>query len=117
MVSYTIKDTMDVGLVLNTVKKAIEKHKGHLEGLILHSDQGAQYTSYAYQKICIDNGIKLSMNAPGTPGDNAAMESFYSNLKRETLYSNYYYTIQKYMKDVIEWIGFYNTKRIQLKTI
>lgn len=36
--------------------------------LILHSDQGSQYRSYAYHKYAKDKGITISMSAPGSPG-------------------------------------------------
>ena len=114
VVSYKISDRMDLSLVINTLKEAIEKNKGETKDIIIHSDQGSQYTSYAYQQMCIDNGMKISMSAPGTPGDNAPMESFHSSLKRETLYSNYYYTLKEYVNDVIDWIQFYRTIRIQI---
>ena len=117
VVAYKISDNMDLPLVISTLLDAIEKRKGNTEGLIIHSDQGSQYTSYAYQQICMDNGMTISMSAPGTPGDNAPMESYHSSLKRETLYSNYYHTNESYVRDVINWIEFYNTKRIQLRNI
>lgn len=117
VVSYKVSERMDLPLVISTLTEAINKNKNNIKDLVIHSDQGSQYTSYAYQQICLDNGLKISMSAPGTPGDNAPMESFHSSLKRETLYSNYYYTNTAYVEDVIEWIEFYNTERIQLRAI
>lgn len=114
VISYKISDKMDLPLVMSTLEEAIEKNKGKTQDLILHSDRGSQYTSYPYKQMCVDNGIKISMSAPGTPGDNSPMESFHSTLKRETLYSNYYHTLKEYVKDVIDWIQFYKTFRIQI---
>lgn len=43
-------------------------------GLILHSDNGFQYTSQAYYNIAKANGIKPSMSSVGCPYDNACAE-------------------------------------------
>lgn len=115
IVSYKIKEKMDLSLVMDTLKSAIDKNENEdLSDLMIHSDQGSQYTSYAYQKLCNSKNIEISMSRPGVPSDNAPMESFHSSLKRETLYSNYYFNIDEYINDIKEWLYFYNTDRITL---
>jgi transposase InsO family protein len=57
------------------------------QGLILHSDQGAVYTSKKYQQFCQKNNITISMSRKATPYDNAVMESFFSGFKKEVLYN------------------------------
>lgn len=52
-------------------------------GLILHSDQGYQYTSYEYKAICESNGITISMARKGTPIDDSPIESWPLSLKRK----------------------------------
>ena len=59
-----------------------------VHSLIIHSDQGFQYTSYEYKAICESNGIQISMSRKGTPIDDSPMESFHSILKKENLYNN-----------------------------
>ena len=44
-----------------------------VSGLILHSDQGFQYTSYQYKAICNSNNIQISMSRKGTPIDDSPM--------------------------------------------
>ena len=51
---------------MDTLNEAIAKEKD-VHGLILHSDQGFQYTSYEYKAICESNGIQISMSRKGTP--------------------------------------------------
>ncbi|MBO5183482.1 MAG: transposase family protein, partial [Bacilli bacterium] len=46
--------------------------------LIIHSDQGFQYTSYEYKAICESNGITISMARKGTPIDDSPIESWHS---------------------------------------
>lgn len=84
IVSYVISKRNDVKLVKDTVEQALLKEED-VHGVILHSDQGFQYTSYEYRALCEDNGITISMSRKGTPSDNAPIENFHSSLKRETL--------------------------------
>ncbi|MFA5602748.1 MAG: integrase core domain-containing protein [Bacilli bacterium] len=49
-----------------------------------------------------------------TPADNAPIESFHANSKRETLYSYNITSLKEYIDLVKEWITFYNTDRIRL---
>ena len=74
----------DNKLVIDTLNEAIAKEKD-VNGLILHSDQGLQYTSYEYKAICESNGIQISMSRKGTPIDDSPIESWHALLKKETL--------------------------------
>ncbi|MFR7881426.1 MAG: transposase [Christensenellales bacterium] len=82
-------------------------------GLIIHSDQGFQYTSFSYKAICESVGIQISMSRKGTPLDDSPMESYHRILKKETLYNNYITNLEEYIAIVEDWIEFYNTKRIK----
>ena len=46
---------------MDTLNEALDKEKD-VHGLIIHSDQGFQYTSYEYKAICESNGIQISMS-------------------------------------------------------
>ena len=112
VVSYNISKFNDINLVMTTLNDAIKKEKD-VHGLIIHSDQGFQYTSYQYKAVCESNGITISMARKGTPLDDAPIESWHALLKKETLYNNNITSLQEYQKLVEEWILFYNTKRIK----
>ena len=114
VVAYQISKRNDIKLVIDTLNKAIDKRKD-VYGLILHSDQGFQYTSYEYKAICESKGIQISMSRKGTPIDDSPMESFHSILKKETLYNNNITSLQEYIQLVEEWILFYNTTRLKSK--
>lgn len=112
IVSYKISRRNDVNLVIDTLNDAISKRKD-VNGLIIHSDQGYQYTSFQYKNICKSNGITISMSRKGTPIDDSPMESFHSILKKETLYNNCITNIEEYIDIVKDWMLFYNTTRIK----
>lgn len=114
IISYKISYHMDNTLVMDTLNEAIRKQKD-VHGVILHSDQGFQYTSNEYKAICESNGIIISMSSKGSPVDNSPIESFHSNLKRETPRSYNITSLKEYIQLVKDWILFYNSNRIRLK--
>lgn len=69
-------------LAIQTLKLALKSN--HVkENLILHSDQGSQFTSKEFTDFCLNNNITQSMSKAGCPYDNAPMESFYGTFKNE----------------------------------
>lgn len=96
-------------------RKRGRKKEKDVHGLIIHSDQGFQYTSYEYKAICDSNGITISMSRKGTPIDDSPIESWHALLKKETLYNNNITSLQEYIQLVEEWILFYNTKHLKSK--
>ncbi len=113
VISYKLSRKNDIKLVMDTLIEAIGKRKD-LNGLILHSDRGYQYTSNIYRNVCISNGILVSHCRKGNPLDNSIIENFHSLLKKETLHNNDYASIKKYIQSVEDWIYFYNNSRIRL---
>ena len=116
VVAYKISKFNNNKLVIDTLNEAISKRKD-VHGLILHSDQGFQYTSFEYKAICSSNGITISMSRKGTPLDDSPIESWHGLLKKETLYNNNITSIEHYVQIVEEWIEFYNTKRLKNRKI
>ena len=116
VIAYKISKRNDNKLVMDTLNEAISKRKD-VSGLILHSDQGFQYTSYEYKAICESNGITISMSRKGTPIDDSPIESWHSLLKKETLYNNDITSLENYIELAREWIEFYNTTRIKGKKV
>ena len=71
------------GLAIRTLKKALESQPQIKEELILHSDQGSQYTSKAFVEFCESVHVSQSMSKAGCPYDNAPMERYFNTLKNE----------------------------------
>jgi len=101
-------------LVLDTLARArYSVPAGKLAGITIHSDQGCQYTSHDYHKFLERNEMIPSMSRPGTPIDNAPIESFFSTLKVEWLTDTSKMTINHVINEIMEYMGFYNTIRIK----
>lgn len=114
IVALEMRDNMKKELCIDTVKQLREKY-GRLEGTILHSDRGCQYTSYAFRRTLVSAGIIQSLSGTAHCYDNARMESFFATLKKEKLYQIPTYKMKREeVKTVIfRYIfGYYNTLRI-----
>jgi len=113
IIAYTISDTQNVNLVLDTLQQLPVLP----QGCLLHSDQGSVYTSAAYQQAIKGKGIIMSMSRKGTPADNAPIESFHATLKAETFYLDGLTRTTTAIVDqtVRDYINYYNNTRIQLK--
>lgn len=114
IVGYHISRNNDNPLVLETFRKAFNTHKD-VTGLIVHSDQGSQYTSHAYHNMLPQVGAQISMSRRGNCFDNASMESFFSHLKVEALYPYDIRSIDEAQRRIEEFIRFYNEDRAQRK--
>lgn len=70
-------------LAIRTLRKALDSQHPAKKDLILHSDQGSQYTSKAFTEFCESVHVAQSMNKAGYPYDNAPMERYFNTLKNE----------------------------------
>lgn len=85
IVGWGISNSMTKQWVLGVLKDAIENY-GKPE--ILNSDQGSQYTSFAWANFLEQNEIKISMDGKGRATDNAWIERFWKSLKYDFIYLN-----------------------------
>ena len=115
IVAHKLGKKNSIELVKDTVKQAIDKEKVS-NGLLLHSDQGHQYTSNPYFVLTTTYHIQQSMSRRGNCWDNAPIESFFGHFKEEALRQYPIPTFQEAQEIVDGYIAFYNYERIQLKT-
>lgn len=113
VVAYHTGTEQTINLVTETIKKA---KKEVADGLLLHSDQGFQYTSSAYNTLTKEYAILPSMSRAGNPIDNAMAENFFSILKTECIKPHKPNTFEEAKEMIGEYMNFYNYERIQLKT-
>lgn len=81
IVDYELSDTFDNFLVMKPAKRILEKAKSTGAQLLLHSDQGIQYSSAGYTNLLKSYNVIQSMSRAGTPRDNAVIESFFGRFK------------------------------------
>ena len=111
-VGWAMEDTLATSLPLAALEMAL-RHRKPSGGLVHHSDRGVQYASLAYRQRLAQAGILPSMSRRGNCYDNAAMESFWSSLKRELVHRRKFATHQEARAAIFEWIEiFYNRERL-----
>lgn len=102
----------DQHLAIEALQMALVSRRPH-QGLIHHTDQGATYTSVAYQHRLAQYGIAASMSRKGNCYDNAVAESFFSTLKNDLVYERDYHTREEARAEVFEFSEvFYNRQRL-----
>jgi putative transposase len=84
VVGWSIDSTQTTSLVLNALGMATQRRPDR-DGLVIHSDRGTQFTSWAFSEHVRDAGIAPSMGAVGSAFDNAMMESFWGRMQVELL--------------------------------
>jgi putative transposase len=84
VVGWSIDSTQTTSLVLNALGMATQRRPDR-NGLVMHSDRGVQFTSWAFSHNLTQAGISPSMGAVGSAYDNALMESFWGRMQVELL--------------------------------
>ena len=107
---------MKADLCIQTLENALTAYPA-LEGAIIHSDRGTQYTSESYRQTIREHHIHQSMNsAGGRCHDNARCESMWARFKEELLYGRYDTTAMtvEQLKTLIwrYFISYWNNRRI-----
>ena len=109
---FAILDTDVDALILDAIKIAVQRIKNSETTVILHSDQGSQYSSYEYQVFAKNHNIVPSMSRRGNCYDNAVAESFFKTLKKELVRKHVFLTREIAASKIFEYIEmFYNAKR------
>lgn len=84
ILSLIMRDNMKKELCIDTFNAVTQRYK--LDGTILHSDRGSQYTSDAFRQKLSKAGVTQSLSGVDHCYDNSRMESFFATLKKELLY-------------------------------
>ncbi len=110
IVAYNVSKKNSTQLITSTFKIAWEQHSPD-DGLIFHSDRGAQYTAYRFRQLLHERSVEQSFSNSGKPHDNAVAESFFATLKEEDLYRKDYTSEAAFKRGLTAYIEFYNTQR------
>ena len=111
VVGWSAQPRMTADLALQALLSAVWRRKPKTK-VMIHSDQGSQFTSREWQVFLGQHNLQASMSRRGNCHDNAVAESFFQLLKRERIRRRTYPTRDAARQDVFEYIEmFYNPKR------
>ena len=83
ILGFALSEHHDAQLAYGALAMAAAVRGGQVAGVILHTDQGSEYTAGFFRAACRRMKIRQSMGRPGSALDNAAIESFHSTLEFE----------------------------------
>lgn len=111
VVGWSMASRMQTSLALNALLMAVWRRKP-TDTVVVHSDQGSQFTSQEWREFLTDHNLEASMSRRGNCYDNAVAESFFHLLKTERIRRKTYKTRKEARQDVFDYIElFYNPKR------
>lgn len=111
IVGFSMSNRMTRALVIDALRMAWFRCQP-ASGLIFHSDRGSQYASKDYGKQLAAFNMKASMSRKGDCWDNAVTETWFGSLKVERLHGMRFDTRRLAKDEVINWINFYNHRRM-----
>lgn len=111
VIGWSMRSRIDSELAINALLMAVWP-RNPTAPVIVHSDQGCQYSSHDWQAFLKAHGLVASMSRRGNCYDNAVAESFFQLLKRERIRRKTYLDREEARRDVFNYIEmFYNPKR------
>lgn len=111
VVGWSMNQRMEKHLVTQALLSAVWQRKPE-QSVIVHSDQGAQYTSDECLRFMKHHNFEPSMSRRGNCYDNAVVESFFHSLKSERIKRKIYKTREQARQDIFDYIEwFYNPIR------
>ncbi len=108
VLSWRLSSTMDADFCVAALEDALARFE-HPE--IFNTDQGSQFTSFAFTSALKDAGIRISMDGKGRWMDNVMIERLWRSLKYECVYLNAYETGSDLREGLSRWVSFYNERR------
>lgn len=110
VVGWSIADHLRTELVVDALDMA--RWRRHPAGTVVHSDRGAQYTSWLFGTRLREAGLLGSMGKVACAYDNSLMESFFGSMQIELLDRRIWSTRTELGQAIFEWIeAFYNPTR------
>jgi len=112
ILGWSVWESLVAEGALQALARAMVK-RGYPRGVIHHSDRGIQYACADYRRELQRNGLVGSMSRKGNCYDNAAMEAFWSTLKREALQESAGWSKDRVRRELFEFIeSDYNRSRL-----
>ncbi len=111
VIGFAMSERMTRQLVIDALRMAWFRRQP-ANGLVFHSDRGSQYASGDFQKQLSTFGMRGSMSRNGDCWDNAVTETLFGSLKVERLHGMRFATRRQAKDEVIDWLQFYNHRRL-----
>jgi transposase InsO family protein len=111
VVGWSIESQPTAALVTNALGMAIEQRKPRKEATVIHSDQGTQFTSWAFTRRAIESGLLPSMGSVGDCYDNAMIESFWSRMQVELLDRKRWKTRVELANAIFEYLEIFHNRQ------
>ncbi len=108
VLAWRLSNTLDAGFCTDALEEALERY-GTPE--IFNTDQGSQFTGFAFTGRLQAPGIRISMDGRGRCMDNIFIERLWRSLKYEAVYLHEIADGFTARRVIGEWIGFCNTIR------
>ncbi len=108
VLAWRISNTLEADFCVDALNEAIARF-GPPE--IMNTDQGSQFTSFAWTDRLRRSGVRISMDGKGRFLDNIFVERLWRSLKYECVYLHAWETGSEAKAGVGKWIEFYNRKR------
>ena len=108
VLAWRLSNTLDAGFCTDALDEALAAY-GTPE--IFNTDQGSQFTSFAFTARLREAGIRISMDGRGRCMDNIFIERLWRSLKYEAVYLHEIADGFTARRVIGEWIAFYNTIR------
>jgi putative transposase len=111
VLGFALPERHNAKLAYGALAMAVAVRGGQVPGVILHTDQGSEYTAGTFRAACQRLGASQSMGRPGSALDNAVIESWHSTVEFELRRVERFATNAAARAKVAVWIEDYNTTR------
>jgi transposase InsO family protein len=109
-VGWSIDSNQETSLVTNALGMAID-NRNPSDQTVIHSDQGTQFTSWAFTRRALDSGLLASMGSVGDCYDNAMIESFWSRMQVELLNRKRWNTRVELATAIFEYLEIFHNRQ------
>lgn len=107
VVSWRLSATMESDFCVDALRDALTRGTP----AIFNTDQGSQFTSFAFTDVLREAGVRISMDGRASYQDNIFTERFWRSVKYEEVYLKDYATIDEARASLSQYIAFYNAQR------
>ena len=111
VLGFALGEHHDAQLAYSALVMAAAVRGGQVPGVIMHTDQGSEYTAALVRQACQRLGVSQSMGRPGSALDNAVIEAWHSTLEFELRSVEHFATKAAARARVPAWIEDYNQNR------